>query len=177
MRYRIILSGGNGAGKSTLGKALATALKLPFLDIEDYYFPKTDPNYLYATPRTQEEAVSLLLADAERLDGFVLAAVKADYTPELSSMFTHAICVDVPKEIRMQRVRERSFGKFGSRMLPGGDLFEQEERFFAMLRSRSDDRFLRWLDSLAIPVLHADGLLPVEENLRRLLGWLAALSA
>ena len=172
MQYRIVLSGGNGAGKSTLGKALAAAMNLPFLDIEDYYFPKSDPGYLYAAQRTEKEAIALLLADVKRLDGFVLAAVKADYTPELSSRFTHAILVDVPKDIRMQRVRERSFGKFGKRMLPGGDLWEREERFFAMVQNRSDDRFLRWLDSLAIPVLHADGLLPVEQNVQRVCRWL-----
>jgi adenylate kinase family enzyme len=173
MQYRIVLSGGNGAGKSTLGKALAVALNLPFLDIEDYYFPKTDPGYLFATQRTQTEAVALLLADVKRLEGFVLAAVKADYTPELSGTFTHAVLVDVPKNIRMQRVRQRSFGKFGGRMLPGGDLWEQEERFFAMVENRSDDRFLRWLGGLAIPVFRADGLLPVEQNVQSLCRQLA----
>ena len=30
----------------------------------------------------------------------------------------------------MQRVKKRSFQKFGNRMLPGGDLHEQEEKFF-----------------------------------------------
>lgn len=176
MQYRIILSGGNGAGKSTLGKALAAALELPFLDIEDYYFPKTDANYLYAASRTEEEAIALLLADVKRLEGFVLAAVKADYTPELSSTFTHAFLVDVPKDIRMQRVRERSFGKFGGRMLPGGDLWEREESFFAMVRNRSDDRFLHWLGTLSVPVLKVDGLEPVAENVHRLGEWLRETS-
>ncbi len=173
MQHKIILCGGNGAGKSTLGKALAEALCLPFLDIEDYYFPKTDPGYLYAVSRTEAEAISLLLADTKRLDGFVLAAVKADYSNELSGMFTHAILVDVPKEVRMQRVRERSFGKFGERMLPGGDLYEQEQRFFTMVQNRSDDRFLHWLDTLSIPVFRVDGLLSVEQNVQQLLKRLA----
>lgn len=174
MAQRIILTGGNGAGKSTLGKALADALGLPFLDIEDYYFPKTDAQYLYAAPRTEGEAVALLLGDMRGAEGFVFTSVRGDYTKELSSLFTHAVCVDVPKEIRRMRVEERSYRKFGERMRPGGDLYEQEQRFFTMIQNRSDDRFLGWLGTLSIPVLHVDGLLPVAENVQTLLNWLAA---
>lgn len=36
--------------------------------------------------------------------------------------FQYIVLVEVPRDIRLQRVRNRSFQKFGSRMLPGGDL-------------------------------------------------------
>jgi len=42
----ILVCGLNGAGKSTLGKALAEKLHFYFIDNEDLYFPKTDPNYI-----------------------------------------------------------------------------------------------------------------------------------
>lgn len=41
----IVLCGLNGAGKSTLGKALAEKLNFYFIDNEELYFSKTDPNY------------------------------------------------------------------------------------------------------------------------------------
>ena len=44
MAHKIIICGGNGAGKSTLGKALAEKTGWEFRDVEDYYFPKTDPD-------------------------------------------------------------------------------------------------------------------------------------
>ena len=47
--------------------------------------------------------------------------------------------IDVPKDIRIQRVKNRSFEKFGDRMLSGGDLYEQEEKFFALVQSRAED--------------------------------------
>jgi hypothetical protein len=56
----ILVCGLNSAGKSTLGKALAEQLGVYFLDNEDLYFPKTDPAYLYAPPRTREEVEQLL---------------------------------------------------------------------------------------------------------------------
>lgn len=169
MQHRIIVCGGNGAGKSTLGKALAQALSLPFLDIEDYYFPKTDPRYLYAVQRSAGEAISLLQRDVEQTDSFVLAAVKADYSPGISGRFTCAVFVDVPKETRMQRVRQRSYGKFGDRMLPGGDLYSREQRFFELVESRTEDPIHNWLAGISIPVLTVDGCRPPQENVQTII--------
>nr|WP_297767473.1 AAA family ATPase [uncultured Butyrivibrio sp.] len=55
---RIIICGLNGAGKSTLGRALAGQLHYEFIDIEDYYFPKTDDKYEYSVHRTEEEVAT-----------------------------------------------------------------------------------------------------------------------
>ena len=44
----IMVCGLNGAGKSTLGKALAEKLHFYFIDNEDLYFPKTDPDNIFA---------------------------------------------------------------------------------------------------------------------------------
>ncbi len=52
--------------KSTLGKALAEILNAAFIDNEDLYFPKTDPNYLYAHPRTREEVKKLLFREMSK---------------------------------------------------------------------------------------------------------------
>lgn len=54
MKNVIIVCGLNGAGKSTLGKALAEKLNYSFIDIEDIYFPKDNPEYMYLNPRPFE---------------------------------------------------------------------------------------------------------------------------
>lgn len=51
----IMVYGLNGAGKSTLGRALAEKLNFYFIDHEDLFFPKTDPDYIYVSPCTREE--------------------------------------------------------------------------------------------------------------------------
>ena len=63
---------------------------------------------------------------------YICFSVKGDYGEDIHSFFQYAILPDVPRDIRLQRVKERSFQKFGSRMLSGGDLFEQEEKFSAL---------------------------------------------
>lgn len=76
MATGIIVCGMNGAGKSTLGRALAQKLGYRFIDIEDMYFPKTDRNYLYSSPRTNEEVEELLMEEIAGCKAFVLAAVR-----------------------------------------------------------------------------------------------------
>ncbi|MBQ2545491.1 MAG: hypothetical protein II557_04290 [Clostridia bacterium] len=165
MDARIIVCGLNGTGKSTFGAALAKSLGYPFLDIESYFFPK---RHDYAHPRTHEEAYALLRRDMDSLPAFVLASVHGDPAWPL----THAILLEVPAEVRAARVRMRSLSKFGSRMLPGGDLCESEERFFSFCAARPESAATDWMRDSGIPVLALDGTKPPEENAARALAWL-----
>ncbi len=158
----IIMCGLNGSGKSTLGKALAERLHFYFIDNEDLYFPKTDPIYIYAAPRTREEVKNLLFNEIKAHENFVFSSVKGDYG---ESIYQYAVLIDVPKDIRIERVKNRSFQKFGSRMLSGGDLYEQEQRFFDLVKSRAEDTVEKWVQSLNCPIIRIDGTKPIEENI------------
>ncbi|MDL2205738.1 hypothetical protein LJC33_02365 [Eubacteriales bacterium OttesenSCG-928-N13] len=166
MGDKIIVCGLNGAGKSTFGRSFAQALGWTFADIEDYYFPNVDAEYKFSVSRTKQEVCDMLLADMRANDNFILAAVKGDYGQDVMSMFTRAIQICVPKDIRMKRVRDRSHQKFGDRMLPGGDLHDQEEAFFAFVDARSEDEVHQWLAQASIPIIQLDGLNTIEENIR-----------
>lgn len=72
--------------------------------------------------------------------------------------------VEVPKKIRIQRVKDRSFQKFGERMLSGGDLFEKERKFFDIVEARPEKYAEEWVQSLDCPVIRVDGTRPVEQN-------------
>ena len=165
----ILICGLNGAGKSTLGKALAARLGYAFIDSEDLYFPKEDPAYEYAAPRSKEEAVRILESRIRDNSRFVFAAVKGDYGDRLTGALDAAVLVDVPRETRIRRVKDRSFRKFGGLISPGGDLYEKEHRWFALVESRPDDEVARWLETVQCPVIRVDGTLPAEENIRYLL--------
>lgn len=163
MGIGIIVCGLNGAGKSTLGKVLAQKLNYYFIDNKELYFPKTDPDYLYASPRTKNEVEKILLSDIKEHEDFVYAAVKCDYET-VYPFFQYAVLIDVPKDVRIQRVKNRSYEKFGKRMLPGGDLYEREERFFQAVEAREENVVKEWLQSLKCPVIQVDGTKPIEEN-------------
>lgn len=160
----ILICGLNGAGKSTLGKNIAEKLNYRYIDNEDLYFPKTDPNYVYSSPRTREEVTELLFQEIKNHENFVFTSVKGDYGEDFYPFLQYAVLIDVPKDIRMQRIRNRSFKKFGDRMLSGGDLFEREESFFDLAKSRAENTVEEWIKCLNCPIIRIDGTKSVEEN-------------
>ncbi len=168
----LIICGMNGSGKSTLGRALAENLGWRFIDNEDLYFPKSDPHYLFAHQRTQEEVERLLLEEVQRHDRFVFAAVKGNYGEAVLPYYKRAVLVEVPRELRLQRVQQRSLDKFGDRARPGGDLYEREKWFFDHISARPEDYAVRWLDTVDIPVLRVDGTRPVGENIVVIRRWM-----
>lgn len=161
----IIICGLNGTGKSTLGKALAEKLHFYFIDNEDLYFPKTDAHYMYASPRTREEVEKILFREIKTHENFIFASVKGDYGEAVYPFFQYAVLIEVPKDIRIKRVKKRSFEKFGNRMLPGGDLYEQEEKFFNLVSSRAENTVEEWVKSLNCPIIRIDGTKSIEENI------------
>lgn len=166
----IIVCGLNGSGKSTLGKALAKKLQYHFLDSEDLFFAKSDSPYIYASSRTHKEAEQLLWNEIRTHENFVFATVKGDYGEQFYPYFQYAVLIDVPKSIRMQRVKTRSFQKFGKRMQSGGDLYEKEKRFFAFVESRPESIVEDWLEHVKCPILRVDGTSPIEQNVDYILG-------
>lgn len=165
----ILLCGCNGCGKSTLGRMLAERLGVRFLDIEDYFFPKKDPDYPYRESRSREEAAALLTADTAGEEPFVLAAVKGDFGPVLEGRFACIILLTAPEDVRVQRLRERSFGRFGERMRPGGDLYRAEEEFFRTAAALSPEKVTGWANTLSCPVIGIDSDRPAEEILEEII--------
>ena len=162
MGMGIQICGLNGCGKSTLGKALAERIGFHFIDNEHLYFSRPNADDPYANPKSRTEVERLLREEVSRYPDFVFSAVKGDYGNDLT--YNYVVVIEVPKEIRLQRVRNRSFQKFGNRILMGGDLHEQEEAFFRMVDSRQDAFVENWLQKVSCPIIRVDGTKPIEEN-------------
>lgn len=161
----IMICGLNGSGKSTLGKALAERLHFHFIDSEDLFFSKADKDYPYASPRMRENAEKLLYNEIKANENFVFASVTGDYGELIYPFFRYVILMDAPKDIRLRRVKNRSFRMFGDRILPGGDLYKQEEEFFEFVKSRPENAVEEWIRLLSCPVLKIDGTKSIEENI------------
>jgi len=161
----ILICGLNGAGKSTLGRMLADRMGYEFIDNEDLFFPKTDPSYMFSSPRSKEEVIRLLEERISDNDRFIFASVKGDYGDKLITLLDHVVLIEVPKQIRSQLVRDRSYQRFGDRILPGGDLYDKESKWFSLTDSRPDTYVTDWLKTVDRPVIRIDGTLPAEKNL------------
>ena len=160
----ILVCGLNGAGKSTLGRMLAGRMGYEFIDNEDLYFPKADSSYMFSCPRSEEEVIRLLEEIISANNRFVFAAVRGLCSEKLIASLDCIILVEVPKQIRSRRIRDRSYQKFGNRILPGGDLYERENKWFSLADSRPESYVSVWLETVDCPVIRVDGTLPAGEN-------------
>jgi len=169
MGIGIQICGLNGCGKSTLGRALAERMDFHFIDNENLYFSKTDTDGPYTNPKSRSDVERLLIEEVSKYPNFVFSAVKGDYGKDIIPMYNYVVVIEVPKEIRSQRVRNRSYQKFGNRILMGGDLHNQEEAFFQMVDSREDDYIADWLQKVSCPIIRVDGTKTIEDNVEYIL--------
>lgn len=168
MKRRIIICGGNGAGKSTIGTELSNKIGVPFFDVEDYYFPSKSDAYYYNAARSKKEVEKLLMIDFDKSEEFVFATTKPNFCNEIIAKFTLVIYIKTPKDVRIKRVIDRSYKKFGDRILPGGDLYEVENKFFNMVNRRDENEILLSLKKLQIPIIKLNGEKNICENVNLL---------
>lgn len=162
----IVVCGLNGCGKSTLGKVLAQRMGVHFIDIEDLYFARESVDTPYENPRSRAEVEALLMREVTEHKDFVFASIKGDYGKEVQQFYQYVVVIEASKEIRLRRVRNRSFQKFGNRMLEGGDLYQAEEHFFELVESRTEAYYENWVQSLQCPIIRVDGTKSIEENVQ-----------
>ncbi len=161
----ILVCGLNGVGKSTFAKALAKELGYRFVDIEDVYFSKQDnSNYPYEKSRSYDEVVSILNDVAGKEENIVLASVTGRFGDAFISRIKHAVYIEVPRGIRLQRVRDRSYKLFGERSCEGGEFYEQIKSFQTFCESRDEQLVEKWLSNISSPVIRVDGTLPIDVN-------------
>lgn len=158
----ICVCGLNGSGKTTFAEALAKELNVKHMDIEQYYFTSADNPY--ASSRTREEVERLLLEDMNQNPDFVFSAVNGNMNSEINEKYSLVVYLDAPLDIRMKRIKQRAVEKFGDRVLFGGDMYEQEEKFFAFAQKRTPDKIEDWLNTVSCKVIRLDGTKSIQEN-------------
>ncbi len=162
MKHGIVVVGANGSGKTTFATGLAAALGYTHMDIETYSF--YDSAIPYKSPRPREEVQRLLFSDMKKHERFVFSAVNGDFGEEINALYDCVIYMEAPLSVRLERVRQRSFAKFGSRVLKGGDLYEQEQQFLDFVATRTMDKTEMWLKKSSCPILYIDGTKSVKDN-------------
>ena len=182
--------GMNGAGKSTLAHALAKVTGYTEMDVEDFYFPEQRDSRLHAlehdtvaetehlgdlpfsVPRSKAEVEKLLFETIPEDNGFILAGVTLNFKADILSRLNLAVELQTPLETRLQRIEDRERRRFGDRVLPGGDMYEQQADFRRMVESRDPSAASQSAAKLPCPVIRLDGTAPVEENISIILSYL-----
>lgn len=127
MKQVIHIYGASGSGTSTLGKKISQELGYRFLDSDDYFWLPTDPRFIKV--RNIDERIRLLREDIDSSDNVVIAGSLVGWGDFLIPEFTLVIRLVTDTDVRVARLRKREFERFGARIEPDGDMYEQHLDF------------------------------------------------
>lgn len=168
-RQVIHLYGASGSGTSTIGRFISHRLGYFFMDTDDYFWEPTDPPY--TTKRSVSDRLALMKRDVAEHDRVVISGSLVGWGDELIPFFTMAVRVETDTAIRMERLKKREREKFGDRLDPGGDMYENHLKFMDWaaaydsgdLNMRSRAEHDEWQKQLQCQRISVDGSLPLEE--------------
>ena len=161
--------GASGAGTSHLGRTLEEKYGYKWLDTDYYFWSLTDPPFIKSSPR--EERIELLRQDIEIYPKCVISGSLCSWGDVFIPWFDLVVWVDTPTDIRIERIKKREFERFGKRILEGGDMFIEHEKFIEWAKAYDTNkppercRILHeeWIKKVNCPVLRLDGTKPVDE--------------
>lgn len=174
---RVHILGASGSGVTTLGRALAEQLKCPCFDCDDYFWLPTQSPYRIKRQREQRQA--LLQSDLTMSDAWVLSGSACGWGDVFIPLFDLVVYLWLPREVRLERLRQREHAIFGDDMLPGGVMHEAHQNFMEYAACYDDaDESMRsrqlhekWLSQLSCPVLRIETDLSVQERVQIFQRW------
>ncbi len=168
----INIFGSSGSGSTTLAKAIAKEYRFKFVDADDALWEKTDPPF---TKKRSQEAAYNYIIDALKTDKPVVISGSligfADSIKEKIDLFVY---LNLELAVRLQRIQQRELDRFGKRVMPEGDLYEQHLAFLKWVSDyeknpeymRSRKQHLQWIKDIEKPVIKITEVLTIEELLK-----------
>ncbi len=124
---KIHIFGSSGSGTTSLGRELAGILNSKHLDVDDFYWKKTDPPFIEKNPLKLRQ--ELILEEIKGHSSWILSGSMDSWCEPFIDDFELAFFLEASSEIREKRLRSRELKNFSKRILKGGDMFEEHEIF------------------------------------------------
>jgi adenylate kinase family enzyme len=172
---RVGITGASGCGVTTLGAALAARLGAVHIDTDDHFWVATDPPY--QVKRDVPERLVRLAAEQARTGRWVISGTMDGWAAPALRDVELIVFLQVPTQVRLERLRRREQARFGDSLLPGGAMHETHREFIDWAAKydlgtepgRSRPRHEAWLAGLDCRVLRLDGTRPAAELIEAIL--------
>lgn len=169
---RINVIGASGTGKSTLAKALSGHLGVPLFESDDYFHLPSDPPY--SQQRPVDERLRLIMRDLGGSSSWVLSGCVAGWGGAPGITYSLVVFLYLPLPLRLERLRQREQARFGTRILPGGDMHATHLEFMEWTAGYDSGgagggntlpAHRAFLETLACPVLKLETPMTPEDQL------------
>jgi adenylate kinase family enzyme len=154
---------------TTLGAALADRLGAVHIDTDDHYWVATDPPY--QVKRDVPERLASIRSEQARTGRWVISGTLDRWAEAAIGDAELIVFLEVPTELRLERLRRRERARFGDALLPGGAMHETNREFIEWAAhyedgtqpGRSRPKHEQWLARIGTPVMRLDGARPTAE--------------
>lgn len=164
----IHIFGASGAGTSSLGDAFHEQYHYTQLDTDDYFWLPTNPPFI--KKRSAEDRISLMDQDIKQADKIVISGSLCGWGDVLVPRFDLVIRLVVSADVRMTRLQQREYQRFGERICFGGDMYDEHQKFLQWASEYDNgDRSMRskamhdeWQAKITCQKIVLDGTLPMN---------------
>ena len=124
----------------------------------------------------RSEKISRITEAISTCSHFVMAGSMDSFHEHFDPFFELVVHLHTNAQVRMKRVHDRELALFGERILEGGDMYAEHQKFLNDIAGYdlgiggcTLQQHELWLKSLKCKVIHLDGAHALEDNLNIIL--------
>ena len=118
------------------------------------------------------------MTDLTAYNSWVISGSLCGWGDSAIPLFDLVVFLWIPQDVRMARLHRREMERYGTRIMPDGDMYEQSQAFLNWAASydegnlsiRSRRRHEQWLSTLPCPIICREGVYTIEEQVDVLMG-------
>lgn len=167
---KILIFGASGSGTTTLGNEIGRRTNFKHLDVDDYYWKKTDPPYQVKIPLLTRNAN--LKYDFKKFEKVLVSGSLVSWGKEWETAFDLAVFIRLENTERMKRLKKREEERYGAKLITD-EIIQKNSHAFLVWASQYenpnfDGRSLKvhenWMERLSAKILRLNGVSDLKKN-------------
>jgi len=160
---KILIFGASGSGTTTLGNEIEKNTDFKHLDVDDYYWKKTNPPYQIKIPLIERN--ENLKTDFKKFENVVISGSMVSWGKEWETAFDLAIFIRLENTERMERLKIRETERYGEKLLTDSNIKKNSNTFLEWANQYENPNFKgrslkihnNWMKMLDCKVLKLNG--------------------
>jgi adenylate kinase family enzyme len=179
---KIHIMGASCAGSTMLGEALTAQLGYPYFDTDFYFWePSEQP---FTIKRDKDKRVSILNNAIAPYKQYIIGGSLVNWGDEWLTAFDLVVFLYIPPEIRLQRLKDREFARYGEIIYNEPGRAQAYQTFINWataydtntISGRTLQMHEQWLTRVKCPVLEIRGNTTVQQRIDLVLNKISDLN-
>ncbi len=167
---KLLIFGASGSGTTTLGKEIEKRTNFKHLDVDNYYWKKTEPPFQEKIPLIKRK--ENLKADFNRFENLVLSGSMVRGGKEWETAFDLAIFITLENNERIERLKRREIERYGEKLMTDKKIQQNSKAFLEWAdqyeNPEFDGRTLKvhndWIKLLDCKVIRLNGKVKLNDK-------------